>query len=751
MFQEDHGQDFDLLGKTKVKGIDYEHARRIAVLHWIGRRKATRATPIFLVLLLAFGLPLGFWGSPEVIGAIGIGLVVVVYAANRHVKVEEAMAREWAARMATLPAAGTAWVLTWHVMHARDLDVINQWMLIAYWLFGCLAWAWLHTARAVGSRIGWERMQRDFAVIGKKVGLEGATVMRKDATLAGFKRLLDVRGTGKRASEVASDAGLAEQLAAHEGLPPGSVRLSASSAHAGFVEVSTYLRDPWKQPVPHPRAPDFQIAKPVERCSPLEAFPIGKDPETGIPLTFRIADEDGGIHTVIVAGTGGGKTNLINNIVEHLSGRCLDEEGRPLVRITMIDMLKGHKDAANWAPAVHRVYPGTKARPGALAALKRAAALVEERSELNGQRGRSKHVPTAEEPVELIIIDEAASLLNKSSREGVEASKYVSQIVRGGRSEMVILIIAGQRAVLEHLGTSDLKANSFGVVMLPVKRPGEMSLLLPDWRAMGMPDMSVYGGGAKGVVLVVCGPNWMSGRTFELHDMMTVRNIALSRVLPEHAEAVSGRGGPGVSDSSPDPLVSELPADGQDDPDTDRPDAPRPPAPVHRADGDGPDRPDAWSDEPDGRADLDLSRLDAPDMRLSGAVADMGVSVDRMSAVAAWAAGREAARSPAERAELVRLWREHTVRTDRATALPEAVNLTVRDLAIAAGADGFTREQAKTALAGAGWRFTGKETINGYLRVLVHQGYLERLERAASGRGGRDRYKLATRGNGNGE
>ena len=69
----------------------------------------------------------------------------------------------------------------------------------------------------------------------------------------------------------------------------------------------------------------------------------------------------------------------------------------------------------------------------------------------------------------------------------------------------------------------------------------------------------------------------------------------------------------------------------------------------------------------------------------------------------------------------------------------------LRDLAIAAGDRGFTREDARAALVRAR-AATAKETINGYLRVLCSQGHLERLDHGAPGRGRRAIYRLRIKG-----
>lgn len=544
---------------------------------WVGKRVATRLTPIFLILLALLGVPLAFWSSPALIIAIGLGLTIITYTTQRHITPNDKIAQQWAIRTGALPVVGTGWVLVWHVMHRLGMDVINQTMLITYWLFGCLAWAWLYAANFVGARVAWERAQRDFGPVARRVGIAGAAIVATSKTAVGNKQTVDVRATGQTASAIARNGELAEKVAAAEGLPPGKVRVQASPTHAGHIEISTWISNPWAKPVAHPLAPDF----PLTRVAPIGSFEIGKDPETEKPLKIEIVNDDGGVHWVFIAGTRGGKTNLINNIVEHLT-RARDAQNRPLVRITMIDILKGMKDAANWAPAVHRVFGGPKSVHGALAALQRAVDLIAERAELNGRRGRSKHVPTAEEPVELIIIDEASFLMTKRTPEGRRAIELVNGILKAGASELVIVIIASQRAVMEHLGSGDVKANAFGVAVLPVRRAIEQTNIISDWRDRGMPDMSKYGDGAKGTVLITLNDEWSAGRTYELHDVMTIRKISTSRVLPGNESMIVGEvaevagaaapapvaTGAGGVPLAADPLVSEPPADGVDGPDS---------------------------------------------------------------------------------------------------------------------------------------------------------------------------------------
>ena len=1050
----------------RTRPLSLKQAAALSAAGWVGKRLATRITPIFLVLLFLIGMPLALILDYAAILAIGTGLLIITYAVNRHVSSNEKVARQWAARMTGLVGSGVVWVLSWHAEHAAGMAVLTEPMLLIFWLYGCLAWSWLYLSKFVGTKRTWERAQSDFAPIAAGIGLAGARMVKRIKTPLGDKLIVDVRGTGQSASSVIKSGNVAEQLAAHHGLAPGMATATPSATHAGYIEVSTWSKNPWAKPIPHPGFPDFAR----KRRNFFGAIPVGLDPETGKDLTITLANEEGGVMWIMVAGTRGGKalelstpiptpsgwttmgeiedgdlifdetgsvrtvihahdvmhgrpcyevefddgsvivadgehlwttstraqriaatpgravppvttehiaatlrtatghanhavivaeplqypaadlpldpylfgcwlgdgttagasitsadqeildaftsashpvtprakihygigggfqaglraagmtlkpgskhipeaylrasveqrrallaglldtdghcngrgqvefavtckaladgyldlvlglgykatmtsrtvratngapgnesiaygvkftpgehspfrmarkvaahrpptartearqryiaavrpvpsvpvrcltvsgpsklylagrscipthnTNLLNNVVEHLTD-CVDAQGRPLVKLTLIDILKGQKDAINWSPAVHRVFPGPGAVHGALASLQRSADLISARAEANGRRGRSKHVPTADEPADVTIIDEASFLLTKRSTEGRRAIELVQTILKAGASELVLLIIATQRATLDHLGTSDVKANAFGMVVLPVRKPIEQTNIISDWRERGMPDMSTFGGGAKGTALIVLNNDWAAGRIHELHDMMMVRKIALSRVLPEHAASVAEQ----MAQLAPevraamgaDPLLSEPPADGFDDADEpDMFDAPfEEPAIVDPVDAEA----EAMiaeavaageidGDEPDGRPD-------APRTEGMDAVDSMQVNVDRMLDVTEWAASKEAAREPHLAAELARRARASAAREDAGAAIPDAALACLVALTESRGDAGFNLRDAQQALAVTGVHLDRPASY--YLRILTNQGHLE----VASGR-----------------
>lgn len=897
---------------VRTRPIGLKTVAAITTAQWVGRRTATRLTPIFLALLALIGVPVAFFTDLKVILVIGLCLVVITYATQRHVSTNERVAKQWALRATALPIAATCWVLVWYWMHRNHKDVINENMALIYLVFGVVTWSWLYVSRFVGVGIAWERAQRDFAPVARAVGLPGAAIVKTVRTAVGSKQIIDIRGTGKTASEIVKTGQLGELMAGHGGLPDGRVQVQKYDGHAGYISVSEWTKDPWKDPIPHPNAGtafDFP-------CTPVPlagAIPAGADPETGEPLNFELINDEGGVHWIFIAGTRGGKTNLINNVVEYLT-RCVDKQARPLVRITMIDILKGYKDAANWGPAVSAVHAGPKGIPGALASLQQAVNLISARAEANGRRGRSKHVATADEPAEIIIIDEASFLLSRRTAEGRRAIELVNTIYKGGASELVLVIIAAQRAVLEHLGSGDPKANAFGTAVLPVRKPIEQTNIISDWREQGMPNMKEYGGGRKGTVLLVLNDAWQAGRTFELWRLSVIRKIALSRVLPQNeamvaniphrslADAVAGKPAPPmhVKITGPttdelifdnNPLVTEPPADGVDDgdeqmvtvtgraaelvdeadgldfdaapelPPETRPGQPaasvrggrQPARPVEPVQVDAPTAAaifdamralsgqhltddqiraalaaSGWTDgrsseHPDGldgvavagvqvdgvvvasgpgaededaveaarvvasdpdalhnvrpihpdappwvrvdevdeaaaqelrEAAIEAGEVEADEVdeldegeipnRTDGLdeVDTMTVQMDRMVSIAQWAAAKEAARTPAERAALVRAWREHTWHLDQGIRLPADVNAAIKTLAVERGPEGFTRAEAQELLRGIG-AADGKTSVASYLRIFTNQGHLECLR--GQGPNGADLYRLGER------
>ena len=106
--------------------------------------------------------------------------------------------------------------------------------------------------------------------------------------------LVDTRGTGKRASALARETGLAELIAEHEMLPRGRVDVTPDRI-AGRMWITIRRADPWAKPIPHPLTiKNSPYARHVPYPATIrEPLTIGIDPETGAPLQVRAVGQKG--------------------------------------------------------------------------------------------------------------------------------------------------------------------------------------------------------------------------------------------------------------------------------------------------------------------------------------------------------------------------------------------------------------------------------------------------------------------------
>ena len=475
----------------------------------------------------------------------------------------------WA--MLALPVGGIAWTVTrkhgdkqWRTAVTGIATALPAWCAVtatthsaggrvglAYVCTAAAGWIALVSSDVAGKRRRWVLNQQTWSKEAAKIGLEGSRLVKRTEHRLGHLLRIDTRGTGRRVSEILKGTALREDVAARYGLPLSRV-LAEPDRTAGFVLVNIRVTDPWATEVP------WRRDLPARGRSVMGPIPIGEDPETGEPLTLTLMDKDGGTHVLIISGSGGGKTTLINNVLEHLTA-CEDAE------VVAIDVTKG-KDIRNWAPALSATATGPDEFDEALAILRGAKRLVEERAARIG--ADSVHKPTPSEPALVVIIDEASALLTEATPRGKEARDLVSWLNSKGRSEAVVTMTAAQRGVLSHLGTGDIKANVFTRVLLGVSSKAEQSFVLGhDWEALGIPDMSKYGEGSKGCALVVeQAGGYRTGRVANFSDLAEVAALAAERARPDVAPVVAeaawddvAPGGPSVA-----PVVAEVASGGPD-------------------------------------------------------------------------------------------------------------------------------------------------------------------------------------------
>src|SRR5882724_4714632 len=271
---------------------------------------------------------------------------------------------------------GAGWLLTagaWSAAAARFgplagpyLPVTDAWAVLSF-----CGWRWARSHPAVAAAR--DRRQASIDWLGKRDrwGLARTHLLDWEPTRLGERYVVDTRGSGRRASQVAGgDA--AERIAEDELLPPSRVRIRRHRL-AGRVEISVRRVDPWAHPIPHPvlaEDPEIDLSGPL---SCREPFTVGQDPETGQPLALPVWDEDGGKRILIVATSRAGKTVLLNNLRER-GTRARD------VLIVDLNLSKALEDK-EWAPACHLTALTRTQADRAVAILRIINAIIEWRSQ----------------------------------------------------------------------------------------------------------------------------------------------------------------------------------------------------------------------------------------------------------------------------------------------------------------------------------------------------------------------------------
>jgi hypothetical protein len=425
-------------------------------------------------------------------------------------------------KVGALGTAVTAW-LAW----AAEFSPWAGPSAATAWFYGAIA-AGAYGAYRADPKIKGHIRRRDerraWPQVAEKVGLGKSKLLSKTETRLGELYRVSTKATGKTATSWTS-GNLAELIAQECGLPKTRVRVRGDSV-AGIILIDIRYADPWAKAIPHPvDDPDHEIGHlftgPRSAAVPII---VGQDPDTGAPLTLTIFNDDGGRHTMIVAVTRGGKTVLLNNILEWLTAS--DD-----AIVWGIDGGKG-KNVARWRYALDMVAAGIDERAKGVAMLGMARKVIEHRAKHNQQ---SVWVPSRDYPLLVIVIDEINKLVGQDPL-GQQATSHLAYITSTGASEGVLLVQAGQRATAAQLGNNDVRTQIANVVMLKFNRKSEMNHAVGPETATLLPDMSKYGEGKAGVVCIAeaDGSDFALGRTFglgipEFRDLERVEELARER------------------------------------------------------------------------------------------------------------------------------------------------------------------------------------------------------------------------------
>jgi hypothetical protein len=434
------------------------------------------------------------------------------------------------AELAAATAAAGAWVTAAAVM--GPLAGPDHLLSIAYALGATGGYWWLRRHAAIKAareardeHARWIERKASWHRRAHALGLDGSHLLHweetrlDEKTLLGERMLVDTRGTGKRASALASGNGLAELIAETEMIPRGRVDVTPDRI-AGRMWITIRRADPWAKPIPHPLiVKDSPYARYVPYPATIrEPLTIGVDPETGAPLQVRLWDKKGGKVVLIAGKKDAGKTVLLNNLRAGVTA-CPDAI---LLQVNLAKALEeGH-----WSPLAEvtaALAPG-KARRTLL--FTRDAVRARTRS----GRKTPVHQPTSQEPLIVLFIDEvdAAALIDQDPETG---ERLLAAIASKCRSEGVALVVAGQRATAIWMGGADVRANIDIAVWGKFARSGEARHVAGD--GYELPDMGDYGEGASGVFGVTEMPptgEFAKGRTFVLDDLDDIDRIVAARL-----------------------------------------------------------------------------------------------------------------------------------------------------------------------------------------------------------------------------
>lgn len=276
--------------------------------------------------------------------------------------------------------------------------------LTAVWAAGAALARWQASRHpsVTGAREQRENRAEWLSYRAPRWGLHGSHLLRHESTRLGEVFEVDVKGTRKRASQLATPH-LAE-LIAEDSDSPSAERVRITVPRPGRMRISIRHENPWECPVPHPvldGAPEIDLSGPYSIREPAV---IGIDPETGNPLPLPLFDEFGAKNISVVALRRSGKTVLGNCVSERVTAA----PDAIMIRINL--SIKGPAETARWGPACHLTAFGTspEARARAVRVLRTVNRILEWRSQ---QYTVTPYAPSKEDPGLVVMFDEVDSAM----------------------------------------------------------------------------------------------------------------------------------------------------------------------------------------------------------------------------------------------------------------------------------------------------------------------------------------------------
>lgn len=417
-------------------------------------------------------------------------------------------------------ALASAAVGTWLTGAAQFGVTAGPYALMSWFAaatYGLTYWAYRKDF-GVREALAWQQACKDWHIKAPLYGLAGSHLVDWRETRLGEQFEVATVGTKRRASSLVGPA-LEELIAEHEMLPASRVKTRRGRI-AGRMTISVRYKNPWTEALPHPLldpAPEIPLPSRADIREPLI---IGMDPETGRPLQTVLWDEETGAYRIIiVAITGGGKTVAVSDILERITAA---DNAWPIG----INVSKA-KEMRRWRRALGASACGPDERVKALRILEVARMIIDWRGAQEGDEATL--IPRPNRPAVPIVIDEASTLLGESDRLGMAIRREFAYVMSTGRSEGVPVVVAGQRGVVSHFGSGDIKRMFDRAILLKTHGEGEVRHVLGEM-GLAMPNMMAYGEGNPGVALTSdLAGHWDAGRTWKLKDLADIDRLAKGR------------------------------------------------------------------------------------------------------------------------------------------------------------------------------------------------------------------------------
>ena len=240
-----------------------------------------------------------------------------------------------------------------------------------------------------------------------------------DYSLHGISVDVLMRG-GQSFADWSSEA-MTARLAAYAGVE----RVSVSSPAPGWVRLEMRVHDTLAAPAVRPGAVPDDVD--------LEAVPVGVR-EDGHPWLLRILYA----HILLAGATGSGKGSVLWSVLAGIG---------PAIQTKLVDVrMADPKGGAEFGCGEDRLFTQFATNSDTiLAMLAEAVSEMDERLVRMRRAGLRKLVPSVDEPLILIIIDEAASLSSYADRDEREKFRQLTgQLLSKGRAAAVSVISALQ-------------------------------------------------------------------------------------------------------------------------------------------------------------------------------------------------------------------------------------------------------------------------------------------------------------------